>query len=75
MDSEACLLLGVKLFCLLGMVGVGLEREPCLLSEDFRACSGIAGRAEGLKNVGAEEVLTSDGLKKVGGASDCSVAN
>ena len=54
---------------------MGLEREPCLLSEDFRACSGIAGRAEGLKNVGAEEVLTSDGLKKVGGASDCSVAD
>ena len=79
MDSEPCLLLGVRELCLLswvGMVGVGLDMEPCLLRDDFLVpCSGMAGKEVGLKKVGAEPPpeFTSAGLKKVKGASACSV--
>ena len=72
MDSEPCLLLGVRELCLLSwvrIVKVGLEREPCLLREVFLViCSEMARREEGLKNVGAPPStgVTSAGLKKVG---------
>ena len=67
MDSEAWRLLASEVLRL----GVWVT-EPWRDSEPFlAACSGMEGREAGLKKVGAPELLvTSPGLKKVGGAAE-----